>query len=151
MTDEKAGSAIPKGLAQVKEVWEWGSWAISAIGTISGIIQSAGGIVGFLSQVALFGFACYIAAIPVSIIAGLIFSALDSGTGRQTHDNVIVGVLVAGILGGGFLVRSMLFYDGIGRPGDLDAIGTVFLTLMGVAFLLAPLYFLWHRYGSSKA
>ncbi|MDQ0822519.1 hypothetical protein QFZ79_000257 [Arthrobacter sp. V4I6] len=141
---------IPEPLARVKEIWEWGAWAISAFGAIVALIQSAGGVVGFLTQVALFGFSCYIAAIPVGFVAVAVFSSLDKAAGRQTHDKVVIGFLVLAIIGGGFLVRSM-FYDGIGRPGDLDTIGTVFSALVGTVILLTPLYFAWHRYGSKKA
>lgn len=148
MSDQSAVPNIPQGLVRVKEAWEWGTWAITAVGTIAAVIQGAGGIFGFLTQVALFGFSCYIAAIPVSGLAVLLFSSLDKTTGRETNDSVLLWVLIAGTLGGGFFVRS-LFYDGIGRPGDMDVIGTVSMSLFGLAFLLAPLYFVWRRYGSS--
>lgn len=137
-------------MGQVKEVWEWVSWAIGAIGALVGFIQG-GGVPGFLIQVALFGLACYVAFIPVVVIWILVFAALGNATGRRTHLRFRVGALIAGILAGGIYLRSQM-YEGIGEPGDPSLVdgGSTFLLVLGTVLLLIPAYFIWHRFGSKE-
>lgn len=124
---------------------EWLSIAISLGGMFRGFVESAGGLVGFLTEVFLFGFCCIAAAIPTSMIAGWGIEALEERTRRNTNDNVAIGTVVVCILAGGFLLRSLMEGQLSEEPSGL---GILLAVVVGPAFIIAPLFFLWHTIGS---
>ncbi|MCC3292592.1 hypothetical protein [Arthrobacter sp. zg-Y1110] len=141
-------NAAPHGPVQMlrgfREGWEWGSWAISVAGTLFSAAQAVG-LPDFLIEVSLFGFACYVAAIPVSLIMFSISAAVEKVTGRQVGDTVSITVLILGVLAGALFLRSEVFVHM--DPAEMDTFGRVVFSLLGAAILLTPLYFLWSRYG----
>jgi hypothetical protein len=73
-------------------------------------------------------------------------SGLERATNRVTTD-VAAGIIAGlGVLGGGALIRFLLFAPDLTE--DLDAIGTAFAATVGVVILLIPLFVLWYFRGS---
>lgn len=131
-----------------KRVWEIMVWLADAGIVIVGLVQSTGGPLNFLIEVALYGFACYISLFLVLPIAMVALAALEKVANRQTTD-VAIGVTAAvAMLAGGAFIRT-LFYPGL--ADDLDEIGTMFAALVGVAILASPLIWLWYTNGSRPA
>lgn len=143
---ESPAETVLQRAETAKRVWEVATWIIEAGVIVVGFISDVGGLVQFLMEVGFFGFACYVAAfifVPLTV-AGL--EALERGTNRQTTD-IGGGILVgAALLGGGALVRFGVFAPGFTE--DLDAIGSTFLALLGLAVLLVPIAVWWYFRGS---
>lgn len=144
MADRSAESRELGWLRSFREGWEWGSWAISVAGTLFSAAQAVG-LPDFLAEVGLFGFACYVAAIPVAAIMIFCFGGLEKLTGREINETISITVLILGILAGALFLRSQVFVNI--DPAELDTFGRVAASLFGAAILLTPLYFLWSRYG----
>lgn len=130
-------------------MWELASWVISAGTTVVTFVRSVGGPVQFLVEVGTYGFACYVAiwvVVPL-VLAGL--AGLERVSGRQTLDVVAAVAAGVAVLAAGAAVRFGLFHEDVAQ--DLDAIGTTFSALVGVAVLCVPLVLLWYFRGSMKA
>lgn len=126
-----------------KKVWETISWGISAGGTVAGFVNEVGGPWQFFIEVFAFGFACYIAVIPAGVVLAAVVWLLEQVRLEPT-DKATVGLLVVLVLGIGLIVRFALFYPGITR--SMDAFGSAFAGLVGIAILLTPAYFYLRRH-----
>ena len=110
------------------------------------VINGVGGVVPFLVQVGVLGFALYISlfiAVPVTLGVNWL---LEHSFGRNSTEAATATMLVGLIIVFALALRFAVFYDGIGT--DLDAIGTGFAASVGVAVLVAPLVVLWRLKGS---
>jgi hypothetical protein len=133
---------------KARSVWELGAFVISAGSAILAFISDVGGWAQFFVEVAFLGFAAYIALFVVVIpVIGLLTGA-ERVTRRETTEQawIVIGALAA-VCGAAF-VRFALFADGVSQ--DLDAIGTTFGVIVGVAILLSPLVVWWYVKGSNR-
>jgi hypothetical protein len=133
-------------LTKAKDIWEIGSWIVSAGTTIVTFVRGIGGPVQFLVEVGFYGFACYIAAfvfVPLLIMA---LTSLEKATRRTTTDAFAIVAVGIAVLGGGALIRFGLFAEGLTE--DLDAIGTAFGAFVGLIVLLLPIVLFWYFRGS---
>ena len=127
-------------------VWTTLVWVVEAGVTIAGVVRSAGGPVQFLVEVGFYGFACYVAVWIVLPAVLFLLERLEQATGRETTD-VAAGLIIgAAVLGGGALIRYVVFAPGLTQ--NLDAIGTAFGALIGLVVLLIPFVVLWYTSGS---
>lgn len=152
MADDQAGKDRPfdRALDVVEKgnrAYEAVTGAIAALSAGLAFVQSHGPV-NLLVQVGIMGFALYISLfIAVPIALGLLH-VLHTSTKRESTDTATAVILVVILIATALFVRFGLFYDGIGKPGDLDGVGTAFTALVGVAVLLAPLLALWWSKGS---
>lgn len=125
------------------------STAISIGSGILGFIRSIGGFGQFLVEVGALGFAWYAAVFIFGMPVVLLMNWLDKATHRSTTDTTMLWIAAGAVLIGGLILRFAAFDEGFTR--DLDAIGSGFLGLLGVAVLLAPLAVWWYYRGSKPA
>jgi hypothetical protein len=133
-------------LKQAKDIWEIGTWIVTAGTTLVTFIRGVGGPVQFLVEVGFYGFACYMAAFVFVPLVTLILTKLEEATQRTTTDAFGIILLGIALLGGGALIRFGLFAEGLTE--GLDAIGTAFGALVGFAILLMPVFLFWYYRGS---
>lgn len=138
---------VVDSLSDIKTVVEAIIAIIAAASAVVGFVAANGGLVVVLGQVGIFAFACYVGAFPAAfVIAGL--DALGNQLRRQTNDTAFIAIAASVMIIFALLVRFVLFYDGIGEEGDLDAIGQAFSAALGVGALLLPVFLLWYFHGS---
>jgi hypothetical protein len=147
---QQAASEGPlETLSRAKRMWEILLWLIEVGIAVVGFVNSVGGPIQFLIEVAFFGFACYASLFVVAPAAAFAFQWLEGAFHRQTTDPAMALTIAAGVLGVGALIRFGLFAPGVTR--DLDVIGSVFAATVGVAIMSIPLIALWYFRGSRPA
>ncbi|KOG45044.1 hypothetical protein ADK75_33290 [Streptomyces virginiae] len=109
-------------------------WVIATAGTIAGFVNSAGGVVGFLMQVAGFTCACLLGLIPAILILGGIVWIFDSGFNRDISDRALC-VLLCGLI---VLAGWLIYRQGSTNYEDLNTAGKVFMSAIGLGTLVAP-------------
>lgn len=146
---DKAKPTLAQHVETTHKLVETISTAISIGSGILGFIRSIGGFGQFLVEVGALGFAWYAAVFIFGMPAALLMSWLDKATHRTTNDSTMMWIAAGAVLIGGLILRFAAFDEGFTR--DLDAIGSGFLGLLGVAVLLAPLAVWWYYRGSKPA
>ena len=133
-------------LGTAKRLWEVLLWLVEVGIAVVAFVNSVGGPIQFLIGVAFFGFACYAALFVVVPAAMFALQGLESTFGRSTTDIATAVTAAASALGGGALIRLGLFAPNVSH--DLDAIGTGFAVIVGIAIVAMPLVALWYLHGS---
>lgn len=113
---------------------------MAGIGAVDGFVSVLGAftsdtftLLDLLVEIGALGVALYIAVVPLGFILALFMMALPS-----LSDRAIIGLAIGGELVLALVLRFGLFADGLTE--DLDAVGTGFLALVGVAVALACFY-----------
>jgi hypothetical protein len=145
---KKPGERALEHVEYANRLYEAISGAIAAISAINAFVSDLGGPVAFLVQVGVMGFALYLSLFVALPVALGVNHLLERGSGRESTDKALLVMVVGLLILIAIAIRLWVFYDGIGAPGDFDAIGTSFAAIVGVLILCAPLVALWWRKGS---
>jgi len=131
---------------EIKDLIELVTGAISIGIAIVAFLQTPGNLTQFLVEAGIYGIACYVAIWVILPVVLFLINYLDRTFQRQTTDSAAAIIIGIAVLGGGILIRSMFVPD-YGK--ELDALGTAFLALLGVAVLAVPVFLLWYFRGST--
>lgn len=134
---------------QAKRAWEVGSFVITAGTTVLAFISDVGGPIQFLVEVSAIGFAAYVALFVVVVPMFYLLQGVEKVTKRESTDTATFVVIGLAAVVGAAVIRFGLFDQRAFE--DLDAIGTAFSVLVGIAVLLVPVFVLWYTRGSRPA